>query len=473
MKNHDEQIDVLVVGSGFAGLSAAIEAAEAGARVLVVEKNRSTGGNSRISDGGIAASGTELQKKFGYEDSPELFYDDMITSGMGLNHPKLVRTLVENSAEAFNWSRDHLQVPYMDRIDIFGGHSTHRCYTAEKISGATIIGKQLEYLESLGVELRTATRFERFLINPEGAIEGALVSSADEASPGDSTDQMQSGEATAIKVNRGIILAAGGYGADVAFRSLQDPRLDASIDTTNRASATAEVLRSVLRLGAMPVQLHSIQLGPWASPDEKGYGHGPMFSEYIVFQYGLIVDPATGKRFVNELSDRKRLSDAILARGKPCIGIADARGVERSGWDISTAVRKGVVKSFESVDELAAAYALSPHQLSETLEQFNASIESGIDEAFGKPIIDGASPLAKAPYYAIRLWPKVHHVGGGVGIDEHARVLDLDGRPIPGLFAAGELCGGIHGANRLGSCAITECFVFGRIAGRNGAGGKI
>jgi flavocytochrome c len=469
MKKADEKVDVLVVGSGFAGLAAAIEAAEAGASVLVVEKNRSTGGNSRISDGGIAACGTKLQRKFGYEDSRELFFQDVMASGMGINHPKLVRIMVDHSAEAFEWSRDVLQVPYMDRIDIFGGHSVHRCYTAEKISGSTIIEKQLEYLKALGVEVRTATRFEGFLTGPDGMIQGALLAPSGSTSSPASVAAV-SEDTCQVQVERGIVLAAGGYGADIPFRSAQDPRLDASIDTTNRASATAEVLRSLLRLGAMPVQLSSIQLGPWASPDEKGYGHGPMFSEYIVFQYGLIVDPATGKRFVNELADRKRLSDAILSRGKPCIGIADSQAVTSSGWDISTALRKGVVKQYETLHALADSYGMDGRVLKETMENFDKAIEAGSDRDFGKPIIREAKPLAHAPFYAIRLWPKVHHVGGGVGIDGEARVLDLEGRPVPGLYAAGEICGGIHGANRLGSCAITECFVFGRIAGRNGAG---
>jgi flavocytochrome c len=455
MIQFDERYDVLIVGSGFAGLSAAIEAAEAGASVLVIEKNRSTGGNSRISDGGIAAPETELQSRFGYEDSKELFYQDILASGMGLNHPNLVRILVDQAAEAFRWIREDIGVPFMERIDIFGGHSVHRCYTADRVSGSTIIGKQLEYLSRLGVEVRKASCFEDFITGPGGEISGAVLSS--------------SGRRYTVAADRAIILASGGYGADVPFRSAQDPRLDASIDTTNRPTATAEVLKAALRLGAMPVQLSSIQLGPWASPDEKGYGHGPMFSEYIVFQYGMIVDPATGQRFVNELSDRKRLSDAILSRKNPCIGFADRQAVETSGWDISTALRKGVVREYAGLPELAEAYGIPEKELVGSVERFNGHIKAGKDSDFGKPVIRDARCMESPPFYAIRLWPKVHHVSGGLEIDEEARVLDLEGRPIPKLFAAGEVCGGIHGANRLGSCAITECLVFGRIAGRNGA----
>jgi succinate dehydrogenase/fumarate reductase flavoprotein subunit len=122
-------------------------------------------------------------------------------------------------------------------------------------------------------------------------------------------------------------LATGGFGADVSFRSLQDPRLTSDIQTTNKPFATAEALKSALTIGAASVQLSHIQLGAWASPDEKGFGAGPLFADYILFQYGIIIDPATGKRFVNELGDRKKTADAILNVGHSCVGIADHAAV--------------------------------------------------------------------------------------------------------------------------------------------------
>jgi len=458
-----ETWDVLVIGSGFAGLAAAIEAHKAGASVLVIEKMKSTGGNSRLSDGGIAAPETDIQKKYGFEDSRELFYKDIIHSGLALNHPDLVKVVVDNAKEVFEWTRDDLGVPYLDRIDIFGGHSVHRCYTAANITGGTIINKQLERLKEYGVELRKATQFQEYILDETGGITGAKIKAGyDAMDPGAGADAL-------LRIRKGIVLAAGGYGADVEFRRQHDPRLGASIDTTNKSSATAEALKETLRIGAMPVQLSSIQLGPWGSPDEKGYGHGPMFSEYIVFPYGMIIDPETGRRFVNELSDRKRLSDKILDREHPCIGIADSTAVAGSGWDIGKAVKSGVVRVFGTMEQLCGFYSIPPGSLKETVALFNEGVVKGVDTAFGKPVIEKAAQFLKAPFYAIRLWPKVHHVSGGVGINTNAQVIDLDQKPIPGLFAAGEICGGIHGANRLGSCAITECLVFGRIAGRNAA----
>ena len=141
----DEVTDVLIIGSGFAGLAAAIEAHNAGATVLIIEKMYAPGGNSIISDGGIAAAGTKLQKKYGIEDSPGLMYRDMLKAALSLNYPDLVRELTEHSNEVFQWTIDYLRVEYLDRVDIFGGHSVPRCYTPVGVSGSTIIKRQLCY----------------------------------------------------------------------------------------------------------------------------------------------------------------------------------------------------------------------------------------------------------------------------------------------------------------------------------------
>lgn len=456
-RNMQETVDVLVVGSGFAGLSAAIEAEAAGASVLVAEKNVSTGGNSRISDGGIAAAGTALQEKYSITDSQELFYEDIMRSGRWINHPALVKVMVEKAESAFTWCRDTLQVPFLDRVDIFGGHSAARCYTPEHVTGGTIINKMLTRLTHAGVEIRTRTRLEKIRKNGEGRVTGAAL--FDE----------ETGRVCEVSARKGLVIATGGFGADVRFRKMQDPRLDERIGTTNRAGSTAEVLKELVRIGGLPVQLHAVQLGPWASPDEKGFGHGPMFSEYIVFPYGIVVDPESGKRLTNELSDRLHLSDSLLALGHPAVGIADQKAVVQSGWDITPALKKGVVQKFTSLQDAAVSYGIPLQALGESIDRYNRFVTEGCDGDFGKIFVPEAAPVTEAPWYGIRLWPKVHHVSGGIAVDADTRVLDLNGNPIPGLFGAGEITGGIHGANRLGSCAVTECVVFGRIAGQNSA----
>jgi len=466
MENWNGIYDVVVIGSGFAGLAAAIEARATGSSVVVLEKMMAPGGNSAISDGGIAAAGTTLQEKSGYRDSPQLMYEDMMRAGLGLNYPELVREVAEKSNEVFQWSIDYLGVEYMDRVDHFGGHSVHRCYTAANRTGSTIINRQVEKAREIGVEIRLGVSLQSFVLDEDGSVVGVRMREGYDYRDPDR------GTGRSIKANKAVVLATGGFGSDIPFRSAQDPRLTEEIDTTNKLFSTAEALKEALRVGAAPVHLSHIQLGPWASPDEKGFGVGPVFSDYIVFLYGIVVDPATGKRFANELSDRKTLSDALLEIGHPCVGIADSRAVESQGWDLSRGLRKGVIKKFTRLEDLAAAYGIPAGELQATVERYNGHVEDGADLEFGREVLPDAAPIAQPPFYGMRLWPKVHFTMGGVQINLKAQVMDLDQKPIKGLYAAGEVTGGVHGACRLGSCAITECLVFGRIAGLNAASEK-
>lgn len=461
IQNWDKIIDVIVVGSGFAGLTAAIEAGNLGASVVVLEKMSAPGGNSIISDGGIAAPGTNIQKKHGIDDSADLMYRDIMRAGLGINYPELVRILVDNANDIFQWSIDYLGVEYLDRVDVFGGHSLPRCYTAKNITGVTIIKKQMEKIKELNIEVKFKSYVKNLVLNSEGRVCGVVVRDGY-----DYKDPCK-GRDIYIKAEKGVILASGGFGSDVDFRRAQDPRLTEKIGTTNKPFATSEVIKQSVNAGAMPVQLSHIQLGPWASPDEKGYGVGPQFSEYIVFQYGIIIDPSTGRRFVNELADRKTISDKLLSIGHPCIGIADSTGVKNAGWNIDTGIKRNVIRRFDALRELTDFYEISHKNLQSTLDTFNDNFTEGSDKDYGKPFIKNSATINNPPYYAMRLWPKVHFTMGGIRIDVNARVIDRDENIIKGLYAAGEVTGGVHGASRLGSCSITDCMVFGRIAGRN------
>lgn len=460
-----KQADVIVVGSGFAGLAAAIEAAETGCSVAVLEKMMAFGGNSAISDGGIAAPGIDYQVAAGINDSPELMYEDLMKAGEGLNYPKLVRIVAENAQKAFLWARDKLGVKYLERVDIFGGHSVPRCYTPETISGLSLIQAQVARLRELDVPLFQGVYLKALIQDEYKRVTGVRIID------GYRFNKPGKGKELTIHARRAVVIATGGFGSDVAFRQAQDPRLDSSVQSTNKLFATAETLKECMRIGANSVQLSRIQLGPWASPDEKGYGVGPLFGDYVVFPYGIMVDPATGSRFVNELCDRRKLAEAVFSRKHPVVGIADSRAVDMAGWDLSRCLSKGVVKTFETPDALAASCGINVEALKQTLSTYNSAVREGTDREFQKQIMPETEPIAQAPFYAMRMWPKVHYTMGGIQIDEQARVINLDLQPIEGLFAAGEVTGGIHGASRLGSCAITECLIFGRIAGRSAAAG--
>ncbi len=462
MTSWNEQTDILVIGSGAAGLAAAIEARQAGADVLVLEKMKVTGGNTRISDGGLAAPGNPIQKERGVIDSVDLFYGDMVRAGLGLNHPRLARTVAENAEAAIHWTMNELGVRYLDRLDRFGGHSVARCITTKSHSGVDLVKAQQAKLRQLKTTIRTQCRLTGLLRDNNGAVCGAGILENYQFG------QPDSGTAGTIFARRAVILATGGFGNDVAFRCLQNPSLDDAIGTTNHRGATAEGLISALKISAAPVHLSWIQLGPWGCPDESGYGRGASFASYGVYPSGILIDPATGRRIVNEWSDRRQRSDAILSTGHACIGILDSNGAQTVAESLQVCLKRGYVKAFDTLAGLSAAYEMPLGALEETVSGYNTGIVKGDLDRFGKALGD-ASSIDQPPFYTIRLWPKVHYTPGGLGIDDQARVLDLDGRPIPHLFAAGEVCGGIHGASRLGSCALTECIVFGRIAGQQAA----
>jgi len=462
-RSWDESCDVLIVGSGFAGLAAAVEAKRAGSSVIVIEKMLGFGGNSTISDGGIAAPGTHLQRRRGIQDSADQMYTDMMAAGLGLNHPLLVKTVAENAADAFDWSIKFLNVKYKSRVDQFGGHSVARCYTTHNRSGSAIVSQLLAKCRELGVKVRTRNLMQQLYMDSGGRLRGVKVRE------GCSFPEATSGTPKNIGVNRAVVLATGGFANDVSFRSAQDPRLDETVDTTTKYSTSGESLKEAIRIGALPVHLSWIQLAPWACPDEKGYGIGPDFACYIALPHGILVNPRTGKRFINELGDRRVRANAIFQIGVPCIAFTDTGGVTRSGYSFERCLKKGIVKAFNTIADLAACYCIPPEPLAETVERFNGHVLAGKDNDFGRPLLNNPGALKAPPFYAIRLWPKVHYTMGGILINEQAQVLDLSKTPIGGLYAAGEFTGGIHGACRLGSCSITECLVFGRIAGRNAA----
>jgi len=458
----DESADVVVVGAGYAGVAAAIEARRAGASVLVLEKMRAGGGNSIISGGLMAAAGTPLQQRLGVQDSADLMFEDMLRAGLGLNHRGLARTVAERSAGTLQWTIDELGMSYLEKLEHLGGHAVPRTHVMPNYTGMALMKKLLACARGLGVPIRTGAYLERLVRRGDGRVEGVRVRA------GYVYPNAESGVPRTIAARRAVILATGGFAEDVAFRVAQDPRLTAGVETTNKRSTTAEGLREALRIGGLPVQLSWIQLGPWTSPDEKGESAAPSFAD-LAFEHGMIVHPETGRRLVNELADRKTLADALWETGRPCVCLTDARGLAKAAQPVDRALRKGIVRQFDSLGALAGAYGLPAEALAATVREYNRYVVAGCDPAFGKRIPAGAEPLTEPPYFGMRLRPKIHHTMGGVGINEGAQVLDLEARPIPGLYAAGEVTGGVHGACRLGSCAITECLIFGRIAGRQSA----
>jgi flavocytochrome c len=470
-KKWDETYDVVVIGSGFAGLAAAYEAKKAGASVVVLEKMRTPGGNSIINGGVVSAAGSPMQEKEGIKDSPELMFKDMLTAGLQLNHPELAKMVADRSNATVQWTINELGVKYKDKLTQEGGHSVPRMYSTYNQSGSAIVQQQLLKLKELGVVPKMQSLLTQIYRDSDGRVKGVQIREKYIFPNADS------GKIKNIKARKAVVMATGGFGNDVAFRTVQDPRLTAEFPSTNQPGATAESHREALRIGCTPIQLSWIQLGPWGSPDEKGMGLSPFFAQLCAAMYGLWVDTKTGKRFVNELADRKIRADAIIRVGNKCIAFTDAFGYSLGEKLIAEAmpvlIERGVVKKYATLEDMAAGYNCPIAPLKETIETFNKGVLAGKDAEWGRYLQKNQKPLGPGPWYALRLTPKIHHTMGGVNINAKAQAMDVvTDKPIPGLYAAGEFAGGVHGAVRLGSAAVIDCLVFGRVAGQNAAADK-
>lgn len=267
----DETFDVVVIGSGFAGLAAAIEARQAGASVCVFEKMRTIGGNSIVNGGIMGVPGSPMQKREGLEDSPELMARDMLQEGAGLNHPEKVLHLCQQALPTWEWTIKELGVEWVEeRVAQEGGHSVPRCAILKNGSGSGIVLKEQAKLKSMGVTPRTGVLMEHIIRDSDGRVKGVQVRE------GYRFPKKDSGKVKFIAAKKAVILAHGGFGADVKFRSIQDPKLTEKLGTTCQPGATSEAWREASRIGCHMIQTDWIQCAPWTSPTEKRHGHCPL-----------------------------------------------------------------------------------------------------------------------------------------------------------------------------------------------------
>ena len=482
-----KEADVVVIGSGLAGLCAAYEAGKLGLTVVVIEKMMAVGGNSKMSGGIVSCHETEEQIANKYKDSKETFLNDILTVGQHLNDVDMVKVLVNNINDAVEWTKKEFSLKFRSKIVHFGGHSVARSLQMEKGRGydltdriynaLTFMNNVEILLEHQVVDILTVDSKNNNHTKRAIGISMINLMNSTETDPS-STTPSHASQTQTIYTKHGVVLTTGGFSADIPFRCQVCPELGDHIETTNHSGATSDGLKLGMSLGARVRDLEKIQLIPLTSPDETGFGLAPGFTGGCVEPYGVLIDPQTNKRFINELTSRGEQSNAILKLGHPVIGITDSYGASFQLYGLENAIKQNIVKQFNTLEELALAYNMIPNEVIATVNRFNqnfstspsstnnttnhtntaksstnTSISTGttnecnkigifIDPEYGKPLSPTCRPIVEPPFYAIRVWPKVHYTMGGLVIDIHTRVIDdRTGCPFEGLYAAGEVTG--------------------------------
>ncbi len=303
----DESYDVVVIGSGFAGLAAALEVLKAGSTVAVLEKMPTPGGNSIIDGGQMSATGCPQQKLHNIQDSVELFIEDTMKAGGFINNKPKVEYVAKHMLDNYHRTVNELGVEWQPEvISQDGGHSVPRSVTTKNGSGSGIVNKQIEKLATYGVKPRCRMYVEKLIRDPRS---GRMLGV--QAREGYRFPNASSGKVKFIEGKKGVVAAWGGFGADAEYRMIHDPRLIPTIQTTNQPGATGELWREAAKSGVSMVQVDWIQCYPCNSPREKGMGIAWQFSHNAAAQFGVWVS-SEGKRFINELANRKVRSDSIF-----------------------------------------------------------------------------------------------------------------------------------------------------------------
>ncbi len=439
----NQQADIVVIGAGGAGMTAAIQAVQDGATdVVILEKMPVTGGNTTRSTGGLNAAGTSYQEADGVEDSVELFVEDTMKGGKELNDKELVTVMAENSAGAVDWVNEiggDLSV-----VGMFGGASVKRIHRPTDTSavGPMLVKALNAKTEELGIPVLLETTAEKILVDDSGKVCGVTGTDKD-------------GQEFTIDCTA-VVLATGGFGANSDMVVEYKPDL-AGFCTTNHAGATGDGIAMAKELGAAFVDMEQIQTHPTVNPDTQ-----TMYTEGVRGNGAILVNKE-GKRFCNELETRDVVSAAILEQTDGECYLVFDQAVRESLAAIESYIKAGIVTEADTPEALGEAIGIDGAALAETLKTYAGYKAAGKDEDFGRESMELA--LDRPKYYAALCAPAIHHTMGGVKINTKTEVLKEDGTAIPGLFAAGEVTGGVHGANRLGGNAVTDIVVFGRIAG--------
>lgn len=473
----DATYDVVVVGSGFAGMACAYKAAKAGLSVLMIEKMGVFGGNSAICGGNMACPVNPVQKAQGIKDSRELFIKDCLKDGLGINHTELLNVLVDRCNDTVKFVQDCGAEFVPNKMLFEGGHSVPRSYEIKAGSGSGYIVPMYETLSKLkNVKMKSRTKFDDFVMNKDGRVVGVVCREGYRFNRNLASDDVENktGKRKVYGARRAVMLAAGGFSRDIWFRQVQDPRVVPSTDSTNQPGATAGVLLKALEIGATPLQISWLQFLPYCNPHEDGFGVTVNFTNHACMDLGMVVNKKTGKRFMDEHAGRKIKSDAELE----VIGTDKNYPIAICDDAIVHAINPSFVKAplaaktvfvAQTLPELADHFGIKKDAFLEEVKRFNGFVKDGEDKDFHRILkFNNGLNISKPPFYGVEVAPKIHHTMGGLLINTKAQVISSKThQPIPGLYAGGEITGGVHGASRLGTVAVLDALTFGMVAGEN------
>ena len=482
--------DVVVVGAGGAGMTAAITAAAEGKSVVILESQSMVGGNSVRATGGMNAGKTVYQdenefgesagvektlktaaEKYadnetitalaktvseqwaayqadptGYFDSVELMELDTMIGGKGINDPELVETLCANSADAIDWLDEHGIT--LHNVSSFGGASVKRIHRPVNAEGKTVsVGSYMipllqENCEKAGVKMMLDTTANEILTDANGAAVGVKATGA-------------SGETVTVNA-KAVVLATGGFGANLDMVVKYKPELKGFM-TTNAPGIQGQGIEMAQAIGAATVDMDQIQIHPTVEANTAA-----LITEGLRGDGAILINEE-GQRFIDEVGTRDVVSAAEIAQTGSYSWLVVDQAMADASSVIQGYIKKGYTVTGATYEELGKAMGVDAAAFAETMEKWNGYVEAKNDPDFGRTSF--ANPLNTAPYYAVKVTAGVHHTMGGLKINANTEVLNEKGEVIPGLFAAGEVTGGVHGANRLGGNAVADFTVFGRIAG--------
>lgn len=440
-----DNYDIIIVGAGGAGMTAAIEAKDAGMNPVILEKMPVAGGNTSKSSAGMNASETSVEKAQGIEDSNQKFFDETLKGGGGTNDQALLRYFVDHSANAIDWLSQNGIV--LDNLTTTGGMSvsrTHRPHDGSAVGQYLVAGLE-KNVRSRNIPLFVNADVTKIL-EKDGKVSGVDVKIKE-------TDKKKISA-------KAVVVTTGGFGANKEMIAKYRPDLKDYV-STNAAGSTGDGIRMIEKLGGATVDLDKIQIHPTVFK-KTGY----LVTEAVRGEGAILVNHS-GKRFVNEMTTRDKVSEAELKQTDQSAYLIFGDKTKAAVKAIDQYMSKGMVTSATSLEELAKKTGIDKAELEKTVTNWNKSVTDKADPDFNRTT--GMANDISGTYYAIKVSPGIHHTMGGVKINPETQVLKKDGQAIPGLYAAGEVTGGLHGSNRIGGNAVADIVIFGRQAGTQAA----